>query len=61
MCKLHDKVNIEKRLIDRIEIIRNEMIFYGLKYGLRHKKTIKLSQTLDQLMNIYQFFNRYKF
>lgn len=30
---------------------RSEMIYYGMKYGFNHEKTVKLSQELDGILN----------
>lgn len=36
-----------------VELIRNAMIKSGIKNGLNHPTTIKLSQKLDKLLNVY--------
>ncbi len=38
----------------KIEQLKEEMIKIGDKKGLNHPETIKHSQKLDKLMNIYQ-------
>ncbi|MDL4840995.1 aspartyl-phosphate phosphatase Spo0E family protein [Aquibacillus rhizosphaerae] len=48
-------MNNEKRiLLTRINSKRNEMVKVGLLKGLTSKETIKCSQELDQLLNMYQ-------
>ncbi|QCR31907.1 aspartyl-phosphate phosphatase Spo0E family protein [Lysinibacillus sp. SGAir0095] len=37
--------------IDKIQILRTELIKSGMDYGLDHPTTIKISQTLDKLLN----------
>ncbi|WP_420865917.1 Spo0E family sporulation regulatory protein-aspartic acid phosphatase [Bacillus coahuilensis] len=37
-----------------IENKRKEMILVGLRKGLTHKDTLRLSRELDDLLNIYQ-------
>ncbi|MDQ0155407.1 aspartyl-phosphate phosphatase Spo0E family protein [Robertmurraya andreesenii] len=44
----------EKKLVNMIETLRKEMIQSGMKEGLSSKKTIELSQLLDQYMLKYQ-------
>jgi hypothetical protein len=39
-----------------IKSLRQEMIQTGLKEGLTHKKTIELSQKLDEYIARYQVF-----
>jgi stage 0 sporulation regulatory protein len=40
-------------LLNRINKIRNKMIKVGLEKGLNDQNTIKISQELDALLNIY--------
>lgn len=35
----------------KIQLLRNELIECGIKNGLCHPTTVKLSQSLDQLLN----------
>jgi len=56
---LHSDYNQEKAMnITRLEIKinfkRNRMIRSGIKKGLNHPDTIRLSQQLDKLLNEYQ-------
>lgn len=44
----------QKSLVDKIEHLRNEMIKSGITEGLSSKKTIELSQLLDQYVLKYQ-------
>jgi hypothetical protein len=44
-------VSIED-LTNRIELIRNKMISVGMDEGLTSPNTIKLSEKLDELINI---------
>lgn len=47
----------EKNLVYKIETLRKEMIQSGMEEGLSSKKTIELSQLLDQYMLKYQKLN----
>ncbi|MCT2537803.1 aspartyl-phosphate phosphatase Spo0E family protein [Aquibacillus koreensis] len=47
-------------LLTKISSKRNEMIKVGLTEGLTSKETIRCSQELDQLLNMYEG-NREKF
>lgn len=44
-------VRMLKKTIDKK---RRKMIYFGIKYGLSHSKTVKCSQELDSLLNFYQ-------
>ncbi|MFC7687097.1 aspartyl-phosphate phosphatase Spo0E family protein [Ureibacillus sp. GCM10028918] len=36
---------------EKINVLRTELIKSGMTYGLNHPTTIKLSQTLDKVLN----------
>ncbi|MFB5282562.1 Spo0E family sporulation regulatory protein-aspartic acid phosphatase [Peribacillus sp. Hz7] len=38
----------------RIDVLRTHMIAIGKSKGLNHPNTIKFSQELDSLLNVYQ-------
>lgn len=40
-------------LVTLIEKKRNEMVAAALKHGLNAKKTIRISQQLDRLLNVH--------
>ncbi|WP_036201572.1 aspartyl-phosphate phosphatase Spo0E family protein [Ureibacillus sinduriensis] len=39
--------------LEKIQVLRTELIESGMKDGLNHPTTIKLSQTLDKVLNEY--------
>jgi hypothetical protein len=41
-----------ENLMKKIEIIRNKMISSGMTEGFTSPKTIRLSETLDKLINL---------
>ncbi|MFD2868764.1 MULTISPECIES: aspartyl-phosphate phosphatase Spo0E family protein [Kurthia] len=42
-------------LLRKLEITREKMIQSGLEKGFLNDETIRLSEKLDQLLNLYQF------
>lgn len=42
-------------LLKKLEITREKMIQSGLEKGFLNDETIRLSEKLDQLLNLYQF------
>jgi hypothetical protein len=42
-----------EQLADAIQLKRDEMIAIGLSKGLRSEETLKCSQELDRLLNMY--------
>jgi len=43
-----------QELEHRIDVLRSHMIAIGKSKGLNHPNTIKFSQELDSLLNVYQ-------
>lgn len=43
-----------QHLLIQIEVLREKLIRTGMKYGLQHCKTIKISQELDRMLNQYE-------
>jgi len=41
----------------KIDSLRNKMILIGLKQGLNHDQTVKLSKKLDEYIIMYQKMN----
>ncbi|MDL4841775.1 aspartyl-phosphate phosphatase Spo0E family protein [Aquibacillus rhizosphaerae] len=52
--KLRKELIYNEHLISKIEFLRIRMIDSGLRYGLAHPTTVRLSQQLDKLMLIKQ-------
>lgn len=48
------RISTQENLINKIETIRKEMIQTGIQEGLSSKRTIELSQLLDQYVLQYQ-------
>ncbi|OIJ19226.1 hypothetical protein BKP45_13790 [Anaerobacillus alkalidiazotrophicus] len=46
-------------LIEKIEEKRREMLQISLNYGISSKQTIKCSQELDDLLNLYDKLKNY--
>jgi hypothetical protein len=44
----------DEKLMKEIEYLRKKMITVGMAQGLTSRETIKLSQTLDKLLNQLQ-------
>lgn len=49
--KIMTKYSNHAEIVNKIKLIRKEMIDSGLKKGFSHPETVKLSQELDQFMN----------
>lgn len=43
---------MNKDLLSEIEAKRKELVSVGIRKGLLHKDTIKVSQQLDELINV---------
>lgn len=42
-------------ILKKLEVTREKMIQSGLEKGFLNDETIRLSEKLDQLLNLYQF------
>ncbi|WP_456278605.1 Spo0E family sporulation regulatory protein-aspartic acid phosphatase [Bacillus sp. AK128] len=43
----------QEKLVEAIQVKREEMIRIGIAKGLRAEETIRCSQELDRLLNVY--------
>lgn len=46
---------ISDAILKKLELTREKMIQSGLEKGFLNDETIRLSEKLDQLLNLYQF------
>ncbi|MBU8906832.1 aspartyl-phosphate phosphatase Spo0E family protein [Desertibacillus haloalkaliphilus] len=44
----------QQQLVKEIDVVREQLIYYGMKYGLKADKTVQYSQYLDTLLNQYE-------
>ncbi len=50
-----DGVMMSDTILKKLEVTREKMIQSGLEKGFLNDETIRLSEKLDQLLNLYQF------
>lgn len=50
-----DGVMMSDTILRKLEVTREKMIQSGLEKGFLNDETIRLSEKLDQLLNLYQF------
>ena len=51
---LNEILLLKQLLLIKIKLLGDTMIDFGMRKGLTHDKTIKLSQELDQYIVLYQ-------
>ncbi|ACL18118.1 Spo0E like sporulation regulatory protein [Desulfitobacterium sp. LBE] len=52
-------INVEKRLLKKIEVLRKKLYRYATTRSLVDARVVELSQELDYLLNQYQRLNKY--
>lgn len=50
---------MEKRLLKKIEVLRQKLYHYGTTHSLIDEKVVKMSQELDYLLNQYHRITQY--
>jgi len=53
-------INVEKRLLKKIEVLRRKLYRYATTRSLVDDEVVELSQELDHLLNQYQRLDKYR-
>ncbi|WP_191090608.1 aspartyl-phosphate phosphatase Spo0E family protein [Niallia endozanthoxylica] len=48
----------KQKLLQHIQLLREQLVLTGIKEGLDHEKTIHLSQKLDEYIYLYQSYDK---
>ncbi len=49
---------LKTKLLQHIQLLREQLIITGIQEGLNNEKTIQLSQKLDEYIYLYQSFDK---
>jgi hypothetical protein len=56
--KVNDRPFVETILLQKIKLLREQLVQTGMHNGLDHEKTIHISQKLDEYIFLYQSFEK---